>query len=383
MSKRWCYITAVRLAATSGQTTRIVESCRVIAGRRPTTLLAPAPPPAPLPGLVLHEVALPGRPPRELIFQARVARAVARLRGSSCPDVLYTCATAFNLGTILAARRKAIPAVLELNGLPALEYALERRDRSAGARALVYSLLARLEGRLASGIVAVTPQLAAEARRWGARAVHVAPNGVNPAYIVPHDRLAARRAHGLPADAEIVGFVGNFAAWQGLETLVRGVARLLPQRPALHLLLIGDGVERRQLERLAEPLGERVRFTGAQPHPAAGHLLAACDVLAAPLAPSERNRRTGVSPLKVFEYLALGRPVLASGLPDLEFIERERLGALFTPGDAADLARQLAALLDLPPAKRTAIGAHARAAAEERYSWERIMEGVITFVEGL
>jgi glycosyltransferase involved in cell wall biosynthesis len=383
VSTVWYYITAVRLAATSGQTTRIVESCRALAARRPTTLLAPAPPPEPLPGLAVELAPLPDRPPRELVFQARVARAVARLARAGRPDVLYTCAAANNLGTILAARRLGIPAVLELNGLPALEYALERRGWSAGARALAYTLLAKLEARLANGIVAVTPQLAEEARRWGARVVSVAPNGANPARIVPRDRLAARRASGLPGEAEIVGFVGNFAAWQGLETLVRGAAQLLAGRPALHLLLIGDGVERATLERLAAPFGGRARFLGALPHPAAGDLLAACDVLAAPLAPSERNRRTGVSPLKVFEYLALARPVLASGLPGLEFIERERLGALFTPGDPDALAGQLAALLELPPGERGAIGMRARAAAEERFSWERIVDSVIAFVEGL
>ena len=383
MPRHWYYITAVQLSASSGQTAHIMESCRALAARRPTTLFAPVAPPEPLAHFAVRLVPLPGRPPRELIFQGRLARAVMHLARRQPPAVLYSRAAAFNLGAILAARRLRIPCVLELNGLPALEYRLERHGRGSAARALAYTLLAHIEGRLASGFVAVTPQLAEEARRWGARRVYVASNGVNPMQVVPGDRHRARRALGLPADAELVGFVGNFATWQGLETLVHGAVLLLPRRPALHLLLIGDGAERRRLEALAVPLGSHVRFTGALPHHAVGELLAACDVLAAPLTASARNRRTGVSPLKIFEYLALSRPVLASALPGLEFIECERLGASFAPDDPVALAARLAALLDLPADERAAMGARARAAAEGRYSWERIVDGIIDFVEGL
>jgi glycosyltransferase involved in cell wall biosynthesis len=383
----WYYITSVRFSAASGQTTHVVESCRALAARRATTLFAPVPPPAPLPGLAVQLVPVPDHAPRELIFQGRLARAIMRHASRHRPDVLYVRAAAFNLGAILAARRLGIPCILELNGLPALEYTLERaanrRSPSARARGWIYTLIAHLEGRLASGIVAVTPQLAAEARRWGARHIYVATNGTNPAEIIPQDRLAARRALGLPDVAEIAGFVGNFARWQGLETLVRAALLLRSQRPELRLLLIGDGVERGRLEALAAPLGDRVCFTGALPHQAVGAALSACDILAAPFPASERNRRTGVSPLKVFEYLALGRPVLASALPGLEFIERERLGMLCAPDDPAALAQRLTALLDLPAAERAIIGARARAAAESRYSWDNITAGLIAFAEGL
>lgn len=382
-TRAWCYVAAVRLSASSGQTTHIVESCRALAVRRATTLFAPVAPPDPPPGLAFQPVPLPGRPPRELVFQARLAREL--LRCARPPAVVYVRAAAFNLGAILAARRLDAPCVLELNGLPALEYALER-PRGARAPALrggIYALMARIEARLASGIVAVTPQLADEARRWGARRVHVATNGVNPASITPQDRLAARRTLGLPADAELVGFVGNFARWQGLDTLIRAALALQTQRPALRLLLIGDGVERGRLAALAAPLADRVHFTGALPHASVGAALSACDVLAAPFPASERNRRTGVSPLKIFEYMALGRPTLASALPGLEFIERERLGLLCAPDDPAALAARLTDLLTLSPGERAALGARARAAAEGRYSWESITDELIAFAEWL
>lgn len=383
--KRWSYITAVRLNPGGGQTTHIIESCRVLASRRAVTLFAPAVPPEAIPHLDVQLVPLPARPPREIIFQTRLAHALIQAARDAQPHIIYTRAAAFNLGTLIAARRLGATCVLELNGLPALEYRLERHTNTwqSSARSMFYALVARLEARLAAGIVAVTPQLAAEARRWGAHHIHIAPNGVNPQTILPSDQQEARRTLNIPETAELVGFVGNFAAWQGLETLVRGALLLAPHRPLLHLLLIGDGVERPPLEHLAAPLGERVHFLGALAHRHVAGTLAACDILVAPLADSPRNRRTGVSPLKVFEYLAMERPVLAAGLPGLEFIEREGLGALFCPDDPHALAKQLATLLDQPAAQRAAIGARARRAAVERYAWSQIMDDVIAFAEGL
>jgi glycosyltransferase involved in cell wall biosynthesis len=379
-SDNWFYVAAVRLSGGGGQAVHVLESCRALARLRPTLLFAPAPPPQPIDGLMAQIVPLPERPPRELRFQMRLVRALGAAAQLASPRVVYVRAAAFNLGVMLSARRLGAAGILELNGLPALEYRLER-GRSGRARGLAYALMARLDARLASGVVAVTPQLAAEARRWGARRVLVASNGVDPAAMRPLDIAAARVAHALPADAEIVGFAGNFAAWQGIETLIDAALLLAPRRPRLRLLLIGDGVERARLIARAAPLGDRVHFVGNIPHAGVAAALSACDLLAAPLALSERNRRTGVSPLKLFEYLALARPVIASALPGLEFIAADRLGATFAPGDATDLAAQLDALLALPAAERAAIGARARAAAEGRFSWQRITEGIVAFAE--
>lgn len=379
--RRWFYLAPLSLGVHGGQATHVAEFCEALAHSRPLALFGPPPAPAALPMIPFVPLSLPARPPRELVFQARAARALLLAGRSLKPAVIYARAAAFNLGAIMAARRLGIPCVLELNGLPALEYELERGARSAPMRRMFYTLLARLEHRLASGIVAVTPQLADVARQNGARAVHVAPNGVNPHRFVPGDGAVARRMLGIPPEAQVVGFAGNFAAWQGLDLLVEAVLQLAPAHPQLHLVLIGDGVERARLEARAAPLGARVRFTGRLPHRQVPPLLAACDVLAAPLAPIERNRRTGVSPLKVFEYLALGCPVLAAALPGMEFIEVMRLGALFAPGNAAALAERLQWLLNLPHAERVAIGARARAAAEGSFAWTTIVDGVITFVE--
>ncbi len=379
----WYYITAVQLSASGGQTTHIIEVCRVLAQRRPTTLLAPVAPPASIPELGVQVVPLPKRPPREIIFQTRVLATVLRPPRSQRPHVLYVRAASFNMGAILAARRLGIPVVLEVNGLRGFEYRMQNQNMQGHARFIFYTLLERLEHRLADGVAVVTTQLAAIARRNGARNVYQTMNGVNLALFAPQDKQAARQSAGLPIDAEIVGFSGSFTVWQGLDTLIRAVALLRPQRPNLHLLLIGDGEERPTLEHLAQPLGAHAHFTGSLPHQEVARTLAASDVLAAPFAPIERNRRMGISALKLGEYMALGRPILGSRLPGMEFVDHYQVGALFEPGNPAALAQQLAALLDMPPDKRAAMEHRARSTAEQRFSWERITDDLIAFVEQL
>ncbi len=384
-TKRWFYSTAVQPGAVGGQTTHIVEVCRVLAQRRPTTLLAPNHPPTPIPGLSVCPVPLPSHPPREVLFQTRLLRTLITLSKTCRPDVLYHRAASFNLGVVVAARVLGVPCVMEVNGLPAMEYALEHADAGplTRARTRFYRVVERVEHRLADGLVVVTRNLANIAHRNGARRVHLTRNGVNPAAFAPSDRLEARRRLGLLPDAEVVGYVGTFSAWQGLDTLIEGAKLLLPQRSALVVLLVGDGPELPRLQRLAEPMGEHVRFLGRVPHEQVCSILSACDVLAAPFPPIERNRRMGISALKLGEYLALGRPVLSSRLSGLEFIEEEQVGSLFDPGSPPALAAQLAVLLDLPSDQRAAIDHRARTLAETTFSWEQIVEDLIAFVECL
>jgi glycosyltransferase involved in cell wall biosynthesis len=380
---RWFYVAATELKATGGYSTHITEVCRVLARFRPTTLLAPTPPAKPVPHLSFHRIALPQHPPREIIFQMRVARTVGTFARAYRPRILYSRAASFNLGVLLAARMLHIPVVLEMNGIPALEYSLEHQGSSAQARALFYMLMERMEHRLASGVVVVTPQLGKYARRNGARHVHLTLNGVDPAAFIPQKRLAARQALGLPEDAEVVGYVGTFSQWQGLETLIAGARLLAPHRPQLRLYLIGDGPEKERLRTLAAPLGNQVHFAGRIHHDTVAQALSACDVLAAPFAPIKRNLRMGISALKLGEYMGIGRPILGSRLSGMEFVEEEQIGALFEPGSAVSLAQHLEYLLDLPLEQQVVIGQNARRLAETTFSWEQVVDRLTTFCEGL
>src|SRR5262249_1090057 len=131
----------------------------------------------------------------------------------------------------------------------------------------------------------------------------------------------------------VVGFCGSLKRWHGVHRLLEAAASALPAVPNLALLIVGDGPERAALERHASELdlADRVRFTGAVPHPDVPAHLAACDVLAAPYQPMADFY---FSPLKVAEYVAAGRPVIASAAGDIpNLLEGIEGITLFEPGD--------------------------------------------------
>lgn len=381
---RWVYVTAVRLGRTGGQSTRILEFCRALAKVAEVVLLAP-PADFPLPeGVRYIPVPLPARPPREIIFQLNAYRTLRQLSGPP-PDAIYVYAGAFNTGALVFARQAHSRSLLELNGLPYLEFGLEHPGaQGVWLRAIAYRLMASVDTRLTDLIVTVTRQLA-RAIRQHTRArtpILVSSNGVNPTQFQPRPTAEARAALGLPAEGLYLGFVGVFAAWQGLDILLQGLAQAASAHPQLRLLLVGDGSQRPRLEQLAADLGLRrqIYFTGAVPYETIPTYINACDLMAAPFPLSMRNRLGGVSPLKVFEYLGCGKPVLGAAVPGMELIQQEGVGALFTPGDPGDLAAQLDRLLSLPAAEREAIGRRARQVAVEKYAWEIIVRRIVEVI---
>lgn len=382
---RWAYVTPVRLGRTGGQSTRILEFCRALAKTAEVILLAP-PADFPLPeGVRYIPVPLPTRPPREVRFQINVYHVLRQLSGPP-PDVVYVYAGAFNTGALAFARQAGSRSLLELNGLPYLEFGLEHPEaRAAWLRAATYRIMAHLDMRLADLIVTVTRQLAKAVRRYTRTPILVSSNGVNPAQFYPRPAAEARAALGLPAKGYYLGFVGVFAAWQGLDILLQGVAQMASAHPQLRLLLVGDGSQRPKLERLVADLGlrEQVRFTGAVLYETIPTYINACDLMVAPFALNARNQRAGVSPLKVFEYLGCGRPVLGAAMPGMEWVQKEGVGALFRPGDPGDLAAQLDRLLCLPATEREAMSRRARQVAVEKYAWEIIVGQIVQAVRPL
>jgi glycosyltransferase involved in cell wall biosynthesis len=142
----------------------------------------------------------------------------------------------------------------------------------------------------------------------------------------------------------VVGFVGNLAPWQGVEVLIRAFARLQVRDPLL--VIVGGGQARAALEVTAKELGVagRVRFVGTVPYHEVPAYVAACDVCTAPM--SRERLKSGSSAIKVYEYLACERPVVASRIPGLEFVESEDLGRLVPPEDVQALSAALVAALE-------------------------------------
>lgn len=294
--------------------------------------------------------------------------AVARLAQRIEADLIMERYYNFGGEGIRAARQIGIPAVLEVNA-PIVDY--PGSSKAAVDRALLVEPMRRWREHIcrmadlfvtpAAGILPewIDPRRVLEAE-WGADTGAFRPDVDGPAPF--------------PRDPERIWcvFAGAFRAWHGAAQLTEALARLHAAGDRrFGAVLIGDGPERRAAERAAAGVPE-VLFTGAIPHSRLPSYLAAADIGVAPFAP-ERHPPLALgffwSPLKVFEYMACGLPVVTPRLPRLSrLIEHGREGLLYDPADPRGLDAALVALAD--PALRRRLGAAARDRAVREFSWQ-------------
>ena len=202
------------------------------------------------------------------------------------------------------------------------------------------------------------------------------PNAVDPDYFYPgRGREAGRKQLDVEPDEVLIGFVGSFSLWHGIEILQQAIIRLLSNQPPcrLRFVLMGNGLlhgEMRSALAAYEKTGE-VIFTGSLPSDKVAEYLDASDILVSPHIPMPDGSRFFGSPTKLFEYMAMGKAIVASRLEQLaEVLEHDRTAWLVTPGKLNELAEAILRLA-LDPGKREALGSAARRAAVERHSWTR------------
>jgi glycosyltransferase involved in cell wall biosynthesis len=217
----------------------------------------------------------------------------------------------------------------------------------------------------ADGVVAVSQEVASyvEAQGWASDRVHVVPNGVDAERFAV-DAQPARREPG----TFTVGFVGSLKPWHGLAVLVDAFARLHARRDDARLLIVGDGPGRAAVEAAIDARGLRgaVHLSGAVAAQSIPAWLASIDVATAPYDAAEGFY---FSPLKLYEYMAAGRAIVASATGQVRDVIRDGFnGLLCAPGDPNALADALERLA-IDPELRARLGAAARQSARDEHSW--------------
>lgn len=262
-------------------------------------------------------------------------------------------------------KRRGSAWIVESNG-PFWHEAAEDRQSLA-----LRSLARRIEiqaYRDASLIVAVSEPLRdilVEETGRDPADILVLPNAVdqtrfNPATVAP------RRFFPAP----VVGFVGYLTEWAGLSALLRAIADLMRSDLPVNLVVVGDGPQKERLVQESRGLGlaANVTFTGRVPWSDVPSLMAGFDIAFS----GQIQTTIGAmyhSPLKLYEYQAMGLPIVASDFPDARsLLEGSEAGWLFTPGDDASLARALRAAIAAPDLAER--GARGRAALLERDTWD-------------
>ncbi len=272
--------------------------------------------------------------------------------------------------------------VFEINGLASEEQKLRGDSFINGICSFLLKIGEMFAAKCSNLVVSVTPQISSyliNHLHGRSNKIKVVQNGVNIRIFSPINDMTLlkewRKKVGIQEDEVVVVFVGNIAPWQGVDVLLESAFQLLPKNERLKFLIVGDGLLRRTLAKKAEDSkwGEKIIFLGMRPYKEIPFLINIADICVAPFI-NERNRKTGVSPLKIFEYMACGKPVVSSRIEGLEFIEKEYAGQLAEPDDAVSLANALQGLLTNTEI-RIEMGRRSLEIAREKFSWDsRVVE---------
>jgi glycosyltransferase involved in cell wall biosynthesis len=287
-----------------------------------------------------------------------------------------------NYSGLKLARYYEVPLVVEYNGS---EIWMHRH----WGRSLKYEKLSeRIESlnlRSADMIVVVSQPMKDELVRRGidAEKILVNPNGVDPDRYSPDlDGSDVQRQYYLN-EKIVIGFIGTFGKWHGAEILVEAFGKLLHGYPeykkGIKLFMIGDGLTMPLVKRNVDKFSikESCVLTGLIPQEEGPRYLAACDILVASHKPNPDGTPFFGSPTKLFEYMAMGKGIVASDLNQMgEVLKHDHTAWLVKPGDVESLMEGLKILID-DRVRRERLGQAARNEVVAKYTWKEHTRKII------
>ena len=307
---------------------------------------------------------------RELALMKQLEARLEEVAREVRPDIIHAHSPVLNaLPAIKVARKLGIPVVYEIRAFWE-DAAVDHGSTTEGS--LRYRTTRRLETRAikqVDHIFTICEGLRADivARGIPAGKVTVIPNAVDVASFnlasPPDPELLGK--WGL-AGKTVIGFVGSFYAYEGLDLLLTALPALVRQRPDVRVLLVGGGPQETNLRQQAEQLGlkDHVIFTGRVPHKDVGRYYDLINILAYPRHPMRLTEL--VTPLKPLEAMAQGQLFVASDVGGhKELIEHNKTGILFKAGDRDSLTEAVLNLLN------------------DRQNWPELKENGREFVENV
>lgn len=286
------------------------------------------------------------------------ANSVKRRLRIARPDLVYS-RDELLLKQLLRSLPQGVKLVVELHAMPSSRYQglLKKVDR------IIVITNAIKHGLIGRGITA--------------EKIKVVSDAADPTQFsqLP-DRTVARHELGLPVDGKIALYTGHPYPWKGVFTLAQASA-LLPED--WYVVLVGGlPTDLEPLQKfIAENKLDRVTVIPHQERNKLPRYHAAADVLVIPNSAKTDRSRLYTSPLKLFEYLASGRPIVASGLPSIQEIVDNHIVIFVKPDDPVDLAQGISTVLDQPQAVRVT---DRQRLVEYYYSWKNRGRKIIEFL---
>lgn len=294
------------------------------------------------------------------------------------PEVIYARRTYFDTAYFLS-RLLQIPLVNEENGLNFDEMKMLKFGDSFSLR--IIDQIERFSLPRADKVIAVTArmgELLYNTYKIPFEKIVVIENGANINLFKPMASTEARNNLNLNQICNYICFVGMLVQWQGVEYIIEAMPYILEKCPNTQLLIIGDGQMKEKLVELAEQVGvsDKVIFIGMVAHHRIPLFINACDLCVVPKKPM----RTGYSPLKLYEYMACEKPVIATKTNGFEILEENNAGIVVNPENSQEFANATIRLLNSPELRKQ-MGRNGRRYVVDNRSWESVAKRVAAVCE--
>lgn len=320
--------------------------------------------------------------------------------GAMRPDFVFERLVPASYVCAKVCQELGIPYIAEYNGSE-LSMMKSFQGRTSPLEAL-YIEAEMLAFEQATVISVVSENVAADltARGIPRSKILVNPNAVDLDAYKPGTESEVTEMRGelglLPSD-RVVGFIGTFGGWHGLDVLAQALPQICSSNPAAKFLLIGDGTHKHLIKDAIDSnnLASRVIDKGRVPQREGARLLKVCDILVSPHSTHMVDAKFFGSPTKLFEYMAIGAGIVASDLEQIGAVLRPAIPAnhdakvavndaravLCKPGDVPSFVEGVSLLVRNPQLSKQ-LGANAREAARKYYTWDQHVADLWAFATG-
>ena len=293
------------------------------------------------------------------------------------PDLIYRRHSAL-AGEILLARIFDIPVINEVNGIIIDEIRIS--NRADGLSRKIINYLETQKFQKADRYIVVTSKMRDVLKKdyfVPKSKITFVENGANTSLFKPSNKTVAKNQLGLCESNNYLCFIGTLSRYQGIDIFIKALPVILREGKNTVALIVGDGEIKDEINKLITQLEltNYVELSGKVPYTQVPLFINASEICVAPFI-GERNQRIGLSPLKIYEYLACGKPVVASKIKGIEMLEQINAGNLVPPGDIQEFSNTILNLLKNPDLCK-AMGENGRNWVVKNHSWEVVSQKVI------
>lgn len=307
------------------------------------------------------------------------------LRSSKDADVIYAREPVATFAAVLTKPIHRTKIIYEVNSLDNEEIRMKGNTIGVGLTYRIMSLLQRIDAKFSDKIIVITDRVKDYYRkRYKTPECRFMVQGVTTDLnkFRPIDDAALleplRDRWNIPEDTCVVTFIGNLSHWQDFDLLLSSARSVIEKNPQVRFLVIGEGSQKKRLEQVIpkDNLAGRVLLTGAVPHSEAVLYINISDICIAVC----KELASGYSPMKLFEYFACGKPVVATRVGGYEIVEEATAGKLVAGNDPDGFASAVLSLVEDMELRRT-YGENALRFAREHFGWDKVISNIEALME--